>query len=704
MKEKVLKILDKELNALDLIAINDLLGLNSADELKELSIIIDGLVKEDILYQTKKDKFILYKNCSNLKVGILTLNKKGFGFVLLEKEEDIYISADNLNGAIHSDKVLVEIMEQSFKREGRILKIIKRDLENLVGEIEFRDDKTFLIIDDSRINLTVEISEYSSKQLVEGHKVLVKVKKQISSKKYLADVIKIIGHKNDPGVDILTIAYKYGIREDFLPNALKELESIPSVVDKSELKNRKDLTKKCIFTIDGDDTKDIDDAISLERIGNDYLLGVHIADVSNYLKEGSALFAEAMERGTSSYLADTVIPMIPHQLSNGICSLNEGVIRLTISCEMLIDNEGRVKKYDIFPSFIKSKKKMTYKKINDIIERNIIDSEYEPYKDTIILMKELADILRGSKEKRGYIDFNLDEAKIIQDKGGRAIDVVKRTRESGELIIEDFMIIANETVASAIYNMNLPFIYRTHAEPSKEKINDFLSLVSLLGYKLKGKVKDLNPKSMQNLLAQLNDKKEFKILSNLLLRSMAKAEYTKENTGHFGLASRCYTHFTSPIRRFPDLIVHTLLRKYIFESDLSLPTINYYEENLNSWAHNASAREVAAINAERDVLDLKMAEYMENHIGEAYKGIISGVTNFGMFVELDNTVEGLVHVNSLQGDYFVYIPERLSLVGRSTKKTYRIGDTLHIKVVNASKASATIDFEIIEKKKKDEYS
>ena len=700
MKDKVLDILNKELNALDLIAINDLLGLKTVDELKELTHYLDELVKENIVYQTKKDKFILYKNCPHLKVGTLTLNKKGFGFVLLENEEDIYVTSDNLNGATHGDEVLLEVINQGLKREGHILKVLKRDLENLVGEIEFKDNKAVLIIDDSRIDLNVEISKETSKPLVEGHKVLVKVKKQISSKRYLADVIKIIGHKNDPGVDILTIAYKYGIREDFPPEALKELESIPNEVTEIQLTGRKDLTEKEIFTIDGKDTKDIDDAVSLEKVGEDYLLGVHIADVSNYLKEDSALFESAMERGTSSYLADTVIPMIPHQLSNGICSLNEGVLRLALSCEMLIDNSGRVKSYDIFPSFIKSKKKMTYKKVNDIIERNTVAKDYEPFKDTILRMKELANILRNAKVKRGYIDFDLDESKIVQNETGKAIDVIKRTRESGELIIEDFMIVSNETVATAIFNMDLPFIYRTHAEPNKDKIKDFLSLISILGYKLNGKIKDISPKNMQNLLEQLNEKKEFKILSNLLLRSMAKAEYTKENTGHFGLASRCYTHFTSPIRRFPDLIVHTLLRRYLFEKDLSVETIKHYDENLGSIARNASEREVAAISAERDVLDMKMAEYMESHIGEEYVGIISGVTNFGMFIELDNGVEGLVHVNSLKGDYFTYIPETLSLIGRATKKTYRLGDTLNIKVVNASKASATIDFELIEKSKK----
>jgi len=698
-KQIIIDILNNEMNALDIIEINDKLGLKTSEELKQLTNLLDELIEENIVYQTKKDRYILYKNCPNFKVGKLALNKKGFGFVCLVNEDDIYIGKDNLNGAIHNDLVLCEIIKGGLEVEGRILKILKRDLENMVGEVFFDDSKVYLKLEDEKLDLLIEITKETSKPLVLGHKVLVKVRKQITNKKYLADVIKIIGHKNDPGVDILTIAYKYGIREEFSRDVENELKNIPNEVRNEDLVGRRDLTNDLIFTIDGDDTKDIDDAISLEFDGEIYKLGVHIADVSHYVKEGTALGNAAMERGTSSYLADTVIPMIPHQLSNGICSLNEKVLRLAVSCEMNIDKNGKVVSYDIFPSYIKSKKKMTYKKINDIIERNIVDSEYEPYKETILKLKELADILRKDKVKRGYIDFDLDEAKVVQDESGKAIDIIKRTRESGELIIEDFMIIANETVATHIYNMDLPFIYRTHAEPKEEKITDFINMVSILGYKLHGKTKDLNPKSMQNLLEQLGGKKEFKILSNMLLRSMSKAAYTKDNFGHFGLASRNYTHFTSPIRRFPDLIVHRLLRTYIFNNDLSMETIKYYDTNLPSMAEHSSEREVAAVNAERDVMDMKMAEYMESHVGEEFEGVIDTVTNFGFFVQLENLIEGLVHVNSLKGDFYTYIPEILSLIGRSTKKTYRLGDNVKVRVIAASKETSTIDFEIIEEKK-----
>ena len=694
MREDIIRCLNDKKDALDIIEINDLLGFKSAEELKELQDELDKLVNEYVVYLTKKDKYILFKNCPGLKIGTLVVNKKGFGFVVLEKEDDIYIDKDNLNGAVHDDVVLCEILKKGIDIEGRIIKIVKRELKNLIGEVLFDNDKCYLELDDDKKDLRIEIKD--NKGLVEGHKVLVQVVKQMSNKRYLGEVIKVLGHKNDPGVDILSIAYKYGIDPDFGIEVEEELKYIPDEIIEAELKTRKDLTNKEIFTIDGDDTKDIDDAISLEMKDGNYILGVHIADVSHYVKENTALGDKALERGTSSYLADTVIPMIPHQLSNGICSLNEGVLRLTLSCEMEIDQLGKVVNYEIYESFIKSKKKMTYKKVNDIIERNIVDSEYVSYKDTILKMKELADILRKEKTKRGYIDFDLDEAKIIQDDNGLAIDVIKRTRESGEVIIEDFMIAANETVATHIYNMDLPFIYRIHEEPNSEKIDDFMNLVKILGYNLTGKTTDLTPKSMQQLLDQLNDKKEFKILSNLLLRSMRKAEYRKENLGHFGLASRSYTHFTSPIRRFPDLQVHRLLRKYLFESDMSIDTIKHLDQYLVSVAEISSEREVAAVNAERDVLDMKMAEYMESHIGEEFDGIVDTVTNFGMFVQLPNLIDGLVHVTSLKGDYYVYIPELLSLIGKSTKKTYRIGDEVRVKVINASKQTSMIDFEIVE--------
>ena len=546
------------------------------------------------------------------------------------------------------------------------------------------------------MDLELKIDKDSLKNCVPGHKVLIKLVKELGKKRYLAQIIKILGHKDDPGMDILSIAYKYQIDPDFGAEVEQELEDIPTEVKESELLNRKDLTSWQIFTIDGDHTKDIDDAISLMKEGENYILGVHIADVSNYVKENTALGDAAYERGTSNYLANTVIPMLPHKLSNGICSLNEGVIRLTMSCVMKISPAGKIIDYDIFESYIKSSKKMTYSKVNNILMRDIVDPEYAPFVNTLKEMNELAHILRKEKIARGYIDFNLSEPEIIQDENGKAIDVVKVVREDGEKMIEDFMIAANETVASHIYNMDLPFIYRVHGEPKSEKIDDFVSLLKLLGYQLQTRVIDLNPKTMQNILKELDDKPEFAILSSMLLRSMKKAEYSKENTGHFGLASKAYTHFTSPIRRFPDLTVHRLLKKYLVEKDFSMQTIDYLNNNLVTIAEHSSEREVASQEAERDVADMKMAEYMESHIGECYNAIIDSVTSYGFYVELDNLVEGLVHVNNLKGDYYEYVPDLLSLIGKSTKKTYRIGDKVYVRCINASKETSLIDFEIVE--------
>ncbi|MCI9281001.1 MAG: ribonuclease R [Bacilli bacterium] len=701
MKEQILEVLKDIHEAKTLMEINDLLNLHTVEEYKDLSKAVEELVEEYELFRTKKEKYLLIKNCPGLKIGKIAINKKGFGFLILDKEDDIYIGSENLNNAIHNDTVLVEIIKKGLKPEGKVLKIVKRDLNNVVGEIIIKDSKMMLKPDDEKLDITIYLSKETTKNCVEGHKILAHLSKNLGHKNYLADCIKIIGHKDDAGIDILSIAYKYNIIDEFNEEVIKELDAIPDSVDPKELENRKDLTNEVIFTIDGSDTKDIDDAISLTYKDGIYNLGVHIADVSHYVKENTALGDEAYNRGTSSYLADTVIPMIPHKLSNGICSLNEGVIRLTMSCIMNINNRGDIESYDIFPSFIKSNKKMTYDNVNKILEDNTTPIGYEPYKDILLKMHELAKILRKKKVNKGYIEFDIPEAKVIQDENGKAIDIKKREQHAGESLIEDFMIEANVTVATHIANMELPFIYRIHDIPNADKIDDFKNLVHALGYKIETSINEITPKSMQRILNNLKDKPEFTILSSLLLRSMKKAEYSKNNIGHFGLALDNYTHFTSPIRRYPDLTVHRLLKTYLIDKDFSMSTINYLDNALISIAEHSSEREVASINAERDVNDMKMAEYMESHIGEEYEGTISSVTNFGFFVELENLVEGLVHVNSLKGDYYNYVPELLSLIGKSTKKTYRVGDKVKIKVINASKENALIDFEIVKEEKHD---
>ena len=698
MKDKILDLMKGIHEAKEPIEINDMLGLKTADEYREMSETLEELVNECLVYKTKKDKYILLKNCPAMKVGKLSVNKKGFGFLLLDKEDDLYIAAENFNGAIDDDLVLCEVFTSGVRKEAKVLRIVKRELDHLVGEVYYDDDVPFVKLDDSNKNITIELVGDKNKDIVEGHKVLVKTVKQVNTKKYLAEVVKIIGHKDDPGTDILSIAYKHGIYEDFGEEVEKELESIPNEVNPKDLTGRKDLTGLVTFTIDGDDTKDIDDAISLIMLENgNYQLGVHIADVSNYVKENTALGDAAYERGTSSYLADTVIPMLPHKLSNGICSLNEGVVRLTMSCVMEINHKGKVVNYDIFPSYIKSSKRMTYAKVNDIIVRDIVDPLYEPFVDTLKKMNELHKIIRKEKIERGYIDFEIDEAKIVQDETGKAIGVKRREREEGEMLIEDFMISANETVANHIFQMDLPFIYRVHEDPKPEKVEEFMNLVKILGYKLDGISSGFTPKTMQKILSQLKGKKEFDILSSLLLRTMRKAEYSRDNVGHFGLSSKAYTHFTSPIRRYPDLEVHRLLKRYLVNNDMSMTTIQTLENSLVEIATHSSERERAAVDAEREVLDMKMAEYMEDHIGEEFDGVISTITNFGFFVALPNLIEGLVHVQTLKGDYYSYIPELLSMIGKSTKKTYRLGDKVRVKCISASKVNSMVDFELVNK-------
>ena len=699
MKEKILSILEESDKALSIDELDSALNLNTIEETKEFSDALRELEDSYEIYRSNKNRYMLLEN-SNLRKGILRMNKKGFGFVEVSgEEEDIFIAPDNINKALNNDTVIVEILNKNSgeKREGRIVKTLERDLSTIVGEIYFKKDKGYIIPDDKKLDIQLEIDRDKSHGAVDGHKVVVKILRNITKNRYKGEVVRIIGHKNDPGVDILSIVCKYEINDTFPEEVIEELDSIPEEVREQDKKGRKDLTDVTIFTIDGDDTKDIDDAISIEKLKNgNYKLGVHIADVSYYVKEGSPLDKEAMDRGTSVYLVDRVIPMLPHKLSNGICSLNPGVERLAISCVMEIDNNGKTVDYEIFPSIIKSRLQMTYKKVNQVIEKNEIPEGYEPFVNDLKLMDELSQIIRKAKINRGYIDFDVDEAKIIVDENCHPTDIVLRNRGRGENLIEDFMIQANECVATHIFYMDLPFIYRVHEYPKEEKIRDFISFVQSLGYTVKFNTKDISPKAIQNLINQLKDKKEFKVLSSLLLRNMQKAIYLPQNLGHYGLASKCYTHFTSPIRRYPDTTVHRLLRTYLFNDDMSNQTINKWQEKLVYIAENSSFKERESVECEREVEDMKMAEYMEDHIGEEYKGIISGVTNFGMFIQLDNLVEGLIHVNDMK-EYFSFDEVTQSLIGERTKEKFTLGDEVLIKVKAASKEAKTIDFELVKR-------
>ena len=701
MKEQILELLKRENRAFSIYEINDDLNYKTVDEFKEVLKALNELEDELKVYRTNKDKYMLFNN-SNLKLGTMLATKKSYGFVDIEGDEDVFIPPLCMNNAIHGDKVVVEITsKKGTSLEGRIVRIVDRKLKQMVGEFCYKDGKPSIVLDDEKVKINIVLEKEQIKDLVEGHKVLIRLTSKLKDNNYKCEILKILGHKNDPGVDILSIVCKYGINDTFSDAVMAEVEKLPSEVKEEEMVGRRDLRDKTIFTIDGADTKDIDDAISLDMLENgNYSLGVHIADVSYYVKEGSEIYQEAMERGTSVYLADRVIPMLPHKLSNGICSLNEGVDRLAMSCVMEIDSKGNVVSYDIFESVIRSRKKMTYTDVNKIIEENTIPEGYEPFADTLIKMEELAQILRKHKVERGYIDFGIDESKIIVDETGKAIDIKLRNRGKGENLIEDFMIAANETVATCIYFMELPFIYRVHGEPNEEKINSFLTFVSSLGYTLSGKTKDMHPKTMQSILNQLKDKKEFHILSSLLLRSMQKAIYDTNNIGHFGLASERYTHFTSPIRRFPDTTVHRLLRKYLFKAQVDKDSIMSEEKKLPYIAEHSSKKERDSIDCEREVDDMKKAEYMMDHIGEKYTGMISGITSFGMFIELPNLIEGLIKIDSLTDDVYTFDESTITLKGKKNKRGYRLGDNVDVVVVAANKEAKTIDFQIDKKANK----
>ena len=699
MKDKIVGILKDSDKTLTIYDLEDKLHLLDVDELQELQTCLSELEKDAVIYHSNKDKYMMLED-SHLKRGIMRANKKGFGFVDIDDSDvDVYISEDHMNGALHDDIVLVEITSKKGidRLEGRVVKIINREKDTYVGEINFEGDTGIVSLDDNKLKIKVQIPHDKSMNAVDGHKVVVRLGKRIDNSRFMGEVVEIIGHKNDPGIDILSIVKKYNIETDFPDDVKEQLKNIPSEVSEEECKNRRDLRNEMIFTIDGDDTKDIDDAVSIHRKPNgNYVLGVHIADVSYYVKEGSPLDNDAMERGTSVYLVDRVIPMLPHELSNGICSLNPNVSRLAISCVMEFDSHGKQIDYEIFESVIKSRIQMTYKKVNSILEKNIVPEGYEEYADSLRMMADLAQILRKAKENRGYIDFEVDEAKILVNEKCEPTEIVLRDRGVGENLIEDFMIAANECVATHIYFMNLPFIYRVHEVPKEEKIRSFLGFIGGLGYQINGNLKDNNPKSIQRLIKFLEDKKEFKILSKLLLRSMQKAVYKPVNLGHFGLASKCYTHFTSPIRRYPDTTVHRLLRTYLFQHKLDDNTISHWEDKLVYVADHSSAKERSSIDCEREVEDMKMAQYMEGHIGEEFEGMISSVMSFGMFVELDNLIEGLVSIKDMKG-FFNYDEDRMTLTNEKSHVKYTIGERIKVRVIRASKEAKTIDFEIVKK-------
>lgn len=698
MKEIILDKL-RDNTSLTIMELNDLLGLTTIDEYKSLQNTLDEMVSDGILYYSdKKKKYLLLEN-SHLVKGTLSLNEKGFGFIIINKDiKDVYVNEKNINGAQDGDLVLFEYLNKDKERpEGRIIKTIKRNYEPLVGEVILVDGEYFVKPDKKGANIYIPRDNLNG--AVEGHKVVVTPLKEGNR---VGKITKIIGHKNDVGVDILSFVYEYNFSPSFPDEVVEELDDIPSYLTEEEINKelssgRRDLRSEEIFTIDGSDTKDIDDAISLSKLDDGkYKLGVHIADVSYYVKEGTKLDDEAYFRGTSVYLVDRVLPMLPHKLSNGICSLNENEDRFAFSCEMIIDDKGDIGHYEIFKSIIRSRKKMTYEEVNKILEENTTSEDYKPFEKTLLLMNELSKILRKKMIRRGYIEFESTEAKIKVDENCHPTHIESRVQRSGEELIENFMIAANETVASSIYYKNLPGIYRVHDKPDEKRLGEFMKFLSLHGYVVNGKNKIDNPKDLQHILSQLEEVPEVRVLHDMAIRSQAKAVYSDINIGHFGLGSKCYSHFTSPIRRYPDLILHRLLKDYNY--NYSDRIISERKEELPIECEHCSIREQEAQNCERDVDKMKKAEYMMDHIGEVYAGIISGVQEFGFFVELENTIEGLVKAESIKGDYYVFDNDLMALIGKKSKKKYSFGDKVKVKVTRADKDRSEIDFEIYDDK------
>ena len=698
MKEIILDKL-RDNTSLTIMELNDLLGLTTIDEYKSLQNTLDEMVSDGILYYSdKKKKYLLLEN-SHLVKGTLSLNEKGFGFIIINKDiKDVYVNEKNINGAQDGDLVLFEYLNKDKERpEGRIIKTIKRNYEPLVGEVILVDGEYFVKPDRKGANIYIPRDNLNG--AVEGHKVVVTPLKEGNR---VGKITKIIGHKNDVGVDILSFVYEYNFSPSFPDEVVEELDDIPSYLTEEEINKelssgRRDLRSEEIFTIDGSDTKDIDDAISLSKLDDGkYKLGVHIADVSYYVKEGTKLDDEAYFRGTSVYLVDRVLPMLPHKLSNGICSLNENEDRFAFSCEMIIDDKGDIGHYEIFKSIIRSRKKMTYEEVNKILEENTTSEDYKPFEKTLLLMNELSKILRKKMIRRGYIEFESTEAKIKVDENCHPTHIESRVQRSGEELIENFMIAANETVASSIYYKNLPGIYRVHDKPDEKRLGEFMKFLSLHGYVVNGKSKIDNPKDLQHILSQLEEVPEVRVLHDMAIRSQAKAVYSDVNIGHFGLGSKCYSHFTSPIRRYPDLILHRLLKDYNY--NYSDRIISERKEELPIECEHCSIREQEAQNCERDVDKMKKAEYMMDHIGEVYDGIISGVQEFGFFVELENTIEGLVKAESIKGDYYVFDNDLMALIGKKSKKKYSFGDKVKVKVTRADKDRSEIDFEIYDDK------
>lgn len=689
-------MLDKEYKPLKFKEMVNILQVPRAEK-EDLREVLEALIAEGKISIDVKGKFSVAKD--SVKVGSYIGTQKGFGFVRVEGEdEDIFVPESATKGALHGDTVQVQVLEQKTgkRREGKIVGIVERGTATVVGTFAKSRNFGFVIADNQRFGKDIYIPKSQTKGAVSGHKVVVEITNYGGKdKKPEGKVIEIIGHINDPGVDIMSIVKAFGLPEEYPEEVMRQVEGIPSEVTSKDWAGRMDIRDWQMVTIDGEDAKDLDDAITLTKEGDIYKLGVHIADVTNYVTENSPLDKEALKRGTSIYLVDRVIPMLPHALSNGICSLNAGVDRLALSCFMDIDSKGNVVGHKIAETVVNVSRRMSYTSVKKILEDHDPDEckEYEELIPMFERMEDLAKLLRERRRKRGSIDFDFPESKIILDEQGRPIEVKAYERNTATKIIEDFMLIANETIAEDYFWQELPFIYRTHENPDPEKIMKLGIFINNFGYTIKMSQDEIHPKELQKLIEKIEGTPEEALISRLTLRSMKQAKYTVDGEGHFGLAAKYYCHFTSPIRRYPDLQIHRIIKENL-RSGLSEKRVSHYNKILPEVALHSSMMERRADEAEREVEKMKKAEYMADFIGETFEGVISGMNTWGMYVELPNTIEGMIRVTSLRDDYYYYDEEKYVMVGEHTNKTYNLGETITVEVAGVDKMLKTIDFEI----------
>jgi ribonuclease R len=672
------------------------------DEYKSFKKVLKSMEREGLIVRTKKDKFGVPERLG-LITGKLQVHQKGFGFLLpeTEGEKDVFIPSSSMNGAMNGDKVLVQITREDLngkKREGEVREVLERSNTKVIGVYEDSRNFGFVVPEDTRLNQDIFISKKDRNGASDGDVVICEIVKWADKRRSPEGVVKeVLGRKGDKGLDILTIIKKYGLPEEFPEKVLNYAENIEEEIEEKEYARRKDLRNLRMVTIDGEDAKDLDDAVSIERLDNGkFRLGVHIADVSHYVREKNPLDKEALKRATSVYLIDRVIPMLPKKLSNGICSLNPKVDRLALSCFMVIDKSGKVIQHEIEETVIKTSERMTYTDVTKILGNN--DEElikrYDYLVDDFKAMEELCSILREKRMKRGAIDFNFEESKIILNDLGKPIDIKPYERAIANRIIEEFMLVCNETIAEHMFWTNLPFVYRIHEEPDEEKLEKFKEFVHNLGYVVRWG-QEAHPRALQDILEKVEGKKEETVVSTLLLRSMMQAKYSPECVGHFGLAAKYYCHFTSPIRRYPDLQIHRIIKEQL-NGKIDEKRTGRLTNIVEVASKQSSEMERLAQEAEREVDDLKKAEYMQERIGEEFTAIISSVTSFGLFAELPNTIEGLIHITALDDDYYIYDEAHLCLIGERTKKVYRLGDEVKVKCTRVDIDNREVYFDLIE--------